>query len=687
MASPSVFSSHWYRISELNPSLKSHVSVVRHVYRDEVWYILQDGASVKQHRLNEFSYAVVGRMTGKQSVQNIWEQVVDVYGDLAPSQPYVIALVGKLHQAELIRTEVTPNVAELFRSRDERSKKELKGKLNPFAFRVGLFDPDSLLEASSRYAQFFFKSWAVLLWVIVTIVALTQVASSWSEIKIYGSAHLLSPRMLLVMWFVYPLLKALHEFSHGLALKVWGGHSHDFGITLMLLMPVPYIDCSSAATFVDKHRRIAVSLIGIAVEVLVACLALFVWIYAADGLVREIAFALMFIGGFSTVLFNANPLMKFDGYHALADWVEIPSLAQRSQQYLDYKIKTVLMGGKEVQEPSHSAHERSWLTGYGIAAYVYKFIISFGIIQWLLGVSVVLAVAVASWFVLALLLLPLGKLAWYAWRSPEVRRSRMRALACASGLVFLVAFGLFGLQIPHVTSAQGVVWLPDDARVRAQNEGFIARVLVRDGAVVKRGDVLMELEDPNLDAEQLKLAARLTGLQANHFSAMVKSPAQGALIAEDMARTEAEIARLDQRRGELQVVARSNGKLILPQADNLVGKFALRGTMLAHVVPNNEWQVRVVLPQQDVDFDSFRGLSLQDVFKSIFRRERILCLFWTTNQLKFWNQPPICNENVILGTRKSLQSEVLKIVLPINKPTSTRSTPNWSEGVKSVKLS
>ncbi len=600
MASGSIFSSHWYRIAQLHPGLKSHVLVNRHVYRDEVWYVLQDSATGRQHRLNQHSYALVGRMNGRLTVQEIWEQVVEELGDNAPTQPEVIALVGKLHQAELVRTEVTPNVAELFRARDQRERKERSSKLNPFAFRVSLFDPDALLEALAPVARMFLKSWAVLLWVLALCAALTMVATNWPELRHYGAAHLTTPRMILVMWFIYPILKAVHELAHGLVLKAWGGESHDFGVSLMLLMPVPYIDCSSASGFTEKHRRIAVSMIGIAVEAFVAALATVVWVYASDGVIREIAFGLMFIGGVSTVLFNANPLMKFDGYHALADAVEIPGLAARSQQMLDYHVKTKLLGAVDMVDVVHMPQERKWLLAYGICSFFYKFIVTFGIVFWLLGVSVVLALLASAWFVIAMLMLPLAKLAWFAWVSPQVRRARLRAVASVAILMIGLTYVVFGLPIPHVTAAQGVVWLPEDARVRSRNEGFVTRVLVRDGDTVKTGDVLAEMEDPNLSSEQQKLQARQEGLQANYHAAMVKSPAQGALLAEDLQRLEAEIAALTRRAEQLRIVSTASGKLVLPQPQNLPGKYATKGTLIAHVIPNNQWQVRVVLAQQDV---------------------------------------------------------------------------------------
>jgi putative peptide zinc metalloprotease protein len=190
---------------------------------------------------------------------------------------------------------------------------------------------------------------------------------------------------------------------------------------------------------------------------------------------------------------------------------------------------------------------------------------------------VALALIASAWFVIAMVAIPLAKLAWFAWSSPQVRRARLRAVASVSLLILALSYVMFGLPIPHVTAAQGVVWLPEDARVRSRNDGFIARVLVRDGDRVTTGDVIAEMEDPTLTNEQQKMQARLEGLQANYFAAMVKSPAQGALLAEDLARLKAEIAALDRRAEQLRIVSTATGRLVLPQSQNLPGKFASKG--------------------------------------------------------------------------------------------------------------
>jgi len=129
-------------------------------------------------------------------------------------------------------------------------------------------------------------------------------------------------------------VKALHELGHAYALKHWGGEVHELGLMFLVFLPVPYVDATGSASFGQKWQRALVGAAGIIVELLLSAIALFIWLNAEEGLVRAFAFNVMVIGGVSTVFFNGNPLLRFDGYYILSDLVEIPNLGDRSKRYL-----------------------------------------------------------------------------------------------------------------------------------------------------------------------------------------------------------------------------------------------------------------------------------------------------------------------------------------------------------------
>src|SRR5260370_20248483 len=141
---------------------------------------------------------------------------------------------------------------------------------------------------------------------------------------------------------------------------------------LLVFLPVPYVDASSSAAFPEKWRRALVGAAGIIVELVLASLALFVWLDVEEGLLRAFTYNVMLIGGVSTILFNGNPLLRFDGYYVLADLLEIPNLADRAKRFINYLIIRNLFGVKGASSPATSPGEPFWFILYGVSAFFYR---------------------------------------------------------------------------------------------------------------------------------------------------------------------------------------------------------------------------------------------------------------------------------------------------------------------------
>ncbi|NIO11783.1 MAG: peptidase M50, partial [Deltaproteobacteria bacterium] len=127
--------------------------------------------------------------------------------------------------------------------------------------------------------------------------------------------RILAPKNLLILWLTFPFLKAFHEFGHGFAVKVKGGEVHEMGIMLLVFTPIPYVDASAASAFRERRERVIVGAAGMMVELFIAALALFVWINIEPGPIRSLAYNVIFIAGVSSILFNGNPLLRYDAYY------------------------------------------------------------------------------------------------------------------------------------------------------------------------------------------------------------------------------------------------------------------------------------------------------------------------------------------------------------------------------------
>jgi putative peptide zinc metalloprotease protein len=343
------------------------------------------------------------------------------------------------------------------------------------------------------------------------------------------------------------------------------------------------------------------------VELFLASLALFVWLSAEPGTVRDAAFAVVFIGSVSTVLFNGNPLLRFDGYYMLADAIEIPNLGSRSNNYLGYLIQRYVFGVSEAQSPATEQSERVWFVTYGIAAFVYRLFIMFFIILFISGKFFVIGILLAEWAILTQIVLPVVKQAAFLFMSPQLRRRRFRALGISSLTIAMVAGVIFVVPVPFWTRVDGVVWLPEQSQVRAGIDGTIGRILATPDQRVIRGQRLFTSEDPFLDANLKVLESRLREQEARYHAALRSDRVQAEIIKKEISTIGAELERARDHIGKLVVHSPADGAFIVPQAADLPGRFVRQGELLGYVADLWEANVRVVVSQSDISL--VRGLT------------------------------------------------------------------------------
>jgi putative peptide zinc metalloprotease protein len=469
------------------------------------------------------------------------------------------------------------------------------------SLRFPLIDPDRFLSRTIRAVRPLFSLFGAITWLLVVAAAGLLAARHWPALTENITDRVLAAQNLLILWLVYPFVKAVHELGHAYAVKRWGGEVHEMGIMLLVLMPVPYVDASSASAFRDKKQRIAVGATGMMVELFVASLALFLWVAVEPGIVRSVAYNILLMGSISTVLFNGNPLLRYDGYYILADLLEIPNLAQRSLQYLGYLIKRHLFGVTQVQPPHAAPHERAWLIGYSVASFVYRLFIYAGIILFISKKFYIVGVLLGLWAAVGMVVVPLVKKIHYLLVSPELRDQRVRAVTTAFGLSTAALLFIAFVPVPSWTRSEGVVWVPEEALVRAGTSGFVSRVVATPDASVHRGDLLIECVDPLLKAEVQVLRAELNALQARYDEEILSDRVKAQVTREEITHARADLARTEERSRELNILSSSDGVLVVPRSEDLPGRYLRQGDLIAYILNIDHPTVRVVVPQADVD--------------------------------------------------------------------------------------
>lgn len=598
LVSESLVSASWHRVAALCPGLVPGLRVVRQPVRGQVWHVLVEPASGRQVRLNPMAYALVARFDGTATVSQLWERQLAQQRADAPTQDEVLRLLAQLFRGGMLRFDAAPHLSLVFARRDEEGRQRRRGFMNPLMLRMPLVNPARLLRWLAPLAALLFRRITFVGWLVAVLLAALAAGAHWAELVAETRRLFATPANYLLAWCCYPVVKLLHEVAHGLAVRRFGGEVHEMGVTLMFLTPAPYVDASAANAFADPKQRLAVSAAGILVETGLACAALALWLAASPGLVRDVALVVVLICSVSTVMFNANPLMRLDGYYVLCDALQLPNLALRSRAWWGRRWRQWIGARPGGPAPLLAQGERKWLAAYAPAAALYRVVLLLTLVFW---------VGQSSW-----LLGSLGGAALLAWllkagwrwatgaaaaaSDPGLRWRSLRAAGAVGALAVLV---LAVVPAPHQVVAQGVVWPPENAQLRAAAGGFVERLPRAQGADAQAGQALLVLSDPVLVAQRERVLAERNGLLTQLHGALLSAPALAGEIAQDVERNGAELARLDEQLAQLEVRAQVPGRVVWARPQDLPGSYVQRGAMLGHVLAPGPAHVRVALLEED----------------------------------------------------------------------------------------
>lgn len=595
-----LLSPDWYRVSRMRPRLRSGVRVSRQQVRGETWFVLSDPLSGRHHRFNDVSYGLIASCNGKATLDEVWTARVVAEGDEAPSQAQVIQIFAQAFAANLFAGSPAADTAAIMKAHQRNQGRRQRAALNPLAFQIPLWDPDQFLSDRMHWMRWVLHRKVLLgVGLVIALGALLLLVNATSVAQ-FSARELATGRMLLLMWLVYPLMKAVHELAHALLVKAYGGEVHEVGISLLMLSPVPYVDASASVAFSDKYQRMAVAGAGMVVEAFFASIAIVLWLTFEPGLLKDLSFAVLFVGALSTLAVNGNPLLKFDGYFVLCDWFELPNLAARSSQYWQFLMKRFVLRLDQVRFGALSRGEMPWLVAYAPLSWACRALLLVGLAWWVNEWNPALALVVFALAAWSLVLKPMGAALRWTLQSGELRGHRPRAMATVlAGLALFGVFG-FGVPLPQRSHAPGVVWLPDDAQLRTSSSGFVEEFLVQDGATVQAGTPIARLSNDLLQVELAKVQAELDQKSIER-AVRFEFDAKGAESAMD------EIERLTNDRDRLRskidallVRASSNGRVVIDPRQVVVGKHLAQGELIAQVLPKGAPLVRTLVSNEDI---------------------------------------------------------------------------------------
>ena len=602
------FHEAWYRVADLHPRLSSGVRVYRQHFRGQMWYVLENPSNNQFSRISDEAYRFIGMLDGRRTVSEVWRICNEQLADSAPTQGEVIQLLGQLHGVNLLYADLPPDSESLFNRYRKRVGREVRGQLMNLLFiRIPLIDPDHFLE---RWVSIFgrlFSWFGLILWLALMATGLYFVVGNIREL-FNQSSDVLAPDNLILLYLSFVLIKIFHEFSHGFACKKFGrlnqsgGQVHTMGVMFLVFFPLPYVDASSAWAFRNRWKRAIVGMSGVMAELSAAAIAAIIWSSTSTGTLHIIAYNVIFVASVSTLLFNGNPLLRFDAYYVLSDLLEIPNLGQRSRNYLYYLVKRYCWGLKRAQNPAFTYGERVWFVFYGIASISFRIFICIRILLFLndrLPEELFILVPLFAFSaIVAWVFVPVGKFLQFLATGAELSRQRARAVGLTLGTFCVIAVCIGLIRVPDYWRVEGVVEPVSLAIVHAKSDGFVVDFLPSESKVSSGGPPLIKAVNPELEAERKISVAERRSLEVQRRIAEMQEIAAAQILDEQIEALNEKISRLEYELASLNREPPLSGTWVAPGIEYSRGIYLKRGQSIGFVANLDDVMIRATAGQR-----------------------------------------------------------------------------------------
>lgn len=501
------------RRKQVKIRLRGDLRIEPQKYEGRTYYVVKDPVSLRYYRLKDHEHYLLGFLDGKRTLDDAQKAYESRYRPDRLKLEDLESFAQQLLTAGLAQNDSPRAGKQLFDRRKKRRRSEWMQTLtNILYIKLPVFDPDRLLNGMLKYCGWIFSLTFFFISVAFMASAVLLVATHFETFrsKLPNYHEFFSFKTVVYLWAALGAVKVIHEFGHGLSCKVFGGEVHEMGALFLCFSPALYCNVSDAWVLPSKWQRIVISAAGIYVELIIAAAATFVWWNTpTQPFVNNLALSLMVVCSVSTVVFNANPLMRYDGYYVLADWLEIPNLRERSNRFLTNLFLEHCLGVETTPEPYMELGRRILFVCYAVLSYIYRWVVTFSILYFMDSflkpykldvISHMLALAaigsMAGWP-----LYRLGKNLYRRGRLPDMKRWRVLTTGAVLGvLLFFVCF--VPVPVSRVRGQALVQPHPDgSAKVFVRHPGILEKLKVREGQRVEAGDVLAEFSNRDVQGE------------------------------------------------------------------------------------------------------------------------------------------------------------------------------------------
>ena len=597
----------------LRVRLRPDLVVRPQFYEGMTHYVVKDPIGLKYYRFKAEEYFLLQQLDGKSTLLEVKKAFERKYRPQTITVDDLVRFCSQLHEAGVAQID-TPEQTEVFvkRRRKKIWKKVRGAAANILYIKIPIIDPERLLTWMYPYFKWIYTRTFVVLSCLLMLSALTMVISNFTEVKerLPDFQSFFNWRTIVYFWCSLAIVKIIHEFGHGLTAKHFGGEVHEMGALLLCLTPALYCDVTDSWLLPNKWHRIWISAAGIYVECVLASLATFAWFYSNPGLFNSLMMATMFLCSMNTIMFNANPLMRYDGYYVLADYLEIPNLRVKANQFFSYAFQEKVLG-LEVPVQSYMPRTRRWLfLAYAITSFLYRWFVTLSILFFLNRLMkpykvYSIGIFFAMWGMIPLVIMPVYQIVKFVRTPGRLRKvKKVRATAFAVSTVALITAIL---MIPTPLRIKGTLVIAPEApsRIYANTAGRLVTLAVRDGDMVKKGDLIAQLS--NLDKQRERASMQeeleLNRVKAAYFSRSKdlegrRLARQHSTLADEL---EPVVARINDQISHLYLVADRDGQVIGVPKRESTGSWVRPDKAFCEIANPKKLQAQVIIDQGDVD--------------------------------------------------------------------------------------
>ncbi len=589
----------WDQLLDCTLRLAPHVTFSSQQNRGENLVIVHNPLKNQFFKTTIFVKELLVHLDGEKTIRELLTQNSSLESALLESESSAI-LMSKLIEAGVVVSDLSIDFEQsIKKSAQQESKKRLMQWVRPWFIRIPIFNPNTLLTVLNKATFWVWSPKIFALWCAWLVLGVLVAEHQWPTLTHYWDTRFFDPQNIILVVFIYPFLKMLHELGHGLSTKRWGGAVHEAGVALLFFMPVPYVDASSSTLFTSKYQRIVVSAAGMIVELTVAVGALLLWTVTDNILIKDICFNIMLIGAVSSLFFNGNPLLRYDAYYMLCDGLELPNLGTQANRYWINLINGFAVGKRESTFDCATVYERAWYFFYGLASYCYRIVLSLWIAIYVASQYLAVGLLLGVWSLTSQWFLPVA--AWFKnamWQSKQAHSQlRFLGVTLMSAVVLLGVVLFVPVDRPEV--AKGVIVATGDHLITAGVNGFVANVAVAPGESVSKGAVIMQLKNKELDTKLTHVSMQITQTQLSLNQTLSSASNETAWYRSLLDTYQSEYKDLLKQKQALVVRAKVAGQVTFKDGIYFLGRFVKRGQSIG-IVSSKEHRAVFVLTQGQV---------------------------------------------------------------------------------------